>query len=372
MERTQKVPYLDLKSQQDELRSEIVEALVSTVDSASFILGPKLEAFEKSFASYCGCGFALGTSSGTAALHLALLALGVGAGDEVITVPNTFIATVEAILYTGAKPVLVDVRDDTYCIDVDAVERAITPNTKAIIPVHIFGQPCDMDALMQLAQEHGISVIEDACQAHGAEYKGRRAGSIGHAAAFSFYPSKNLGAMGDGGAVTTSKPEVAETVRSLRHHAQTEKNVHVDVGYNYRLDALQAAVLQVKLGHLDEWNAKRRELAGYYMERLKNTEYAFQKVPSDVLPGYHIFTIRHKKQKLVKESLGRAKIGWGEHIAPPIHLQPGYRFLGYKSGSFPVCEALYRELVSLPIYPQLRIQQMDYIIETLDRVMVSI
>jgi dTDP-4-amino-4,6-dideoxygalactose transaminase len=372
MEQIQRVPFLDLKSQQDEVRSDLVEALTSTIDSTTYVLGPRLERFESSFARYCDCRYAVGTSSGTAALHCALLAIGVGPGDEVITVPNTFIATVEAILYTGARPVLVDVRDDTFCIDVGAVERAITARTRAVIPVHLFGQSCEMDPLMTLAEKHGFFVIEDACQAHGALYKGRKTGSLGHAAAFSFYPSKNLGGFGDGGAVTTNDARIAERVRLLRHHGQAARNIHTDIGFNYRLDELQAAVLSVKLNHLDRWTERRRELAALYRELLSETDYRFQEVPSENRPVFYIFTVRHEKQQLIRECLDKAGIGWGDHIALPIHLQPGYEFLDRKEGSYPVAERLARELVSLPVYPQLTNQQVQYVATTLGRVVVSI
>jgi dTDP-4-amino-4,6-dideoxygalactose transaminase len=372
MEYIQEVPFLDLKSQLDEIRDEVEEALHSAIDSSSFILGPRLEKFESEFAGYCGCGFAVGTSSGTSALHLALLASGIGPGDEVITVPNTFIATVEAILYTGAKPVLVDVRDDTFCIDVEKIKEAINENTKAVIPVHLFGQPCDMDPILELAEENGLAVIEDACQAHGAVYKGKKVGSLGTAAAFSFYPSKNLGAFGDGGALTTCSEEIAEKARALRHHAQRERNVFTGIGYNYRLDEIQAAVLRVKLRHLDAWNEKRRRTAAYYRERLQGRGYGFQEVPAGVKPVYHIFALRHEQRSLVQDFLDRSRIGWGKHIAKPIHLQPGYRFLGYSEGSFPVSEALYREIVSLPVYPELSESQKDYVADKLTRFVVSV
>lgn len=372
MEYIQKVPFLSLKSQQDEVRDELVEALTSTIDSTTYILGPQLEQFEADFAAYCGCRHAIGVSSGTAALHLALLAAGVGSGDEVITVPNTFIATVEAILYTGAKPVLVDVREDTCCIDIAAVESAITDRTKAVVPVHLFGLPCDMDPLMELAVKHRFFVIEDSCQAHGAEYKGRRAGSLGHAAAFSFYPSKNLGSFGDAGAVTTNDPAIAEKVALLRHHGQSDRNEFTEIGFNYRLDELQAAVLNVKMKYLDRWTERRRKLAALYKEQLRDTEYTFQEVPSGTDPVYHIFTVQHQKQQLVQEFLDAAGIGWGKHIARPIHLQPGYRFLDYLEGSFPVSEKLSKELISLPVFPELSDEQLNYVVTTLGRVVVSI
>ena len=248
------VPFIDLRAGTAKIRKEIDEAIARVIDKTAFVLGPEVEGFEKEFAEFCGASYCIGTSSGTSALHLALLGYGIGPGDEVITVPNTFIATVEAIAMTGAKTVLVDVEKDTSLIDVSKVEAAITPNTKAIIPVHLFGQCCDMDPLMELAEAKKIVVIEDACQAHGAFYKGKRAGSLGHAAAFSFYPSKNLGAFGEGGALTTSDDELLRRAKALRHHAQYEKNIHAEIGYNYRLDAMQAAILRVKLKYLDESN----------------------------------------------------------------------------------------------------------------------
>ncbi|NIM19406.1 MAG: aminotransferase class I/II-fold pyridoxal phosphate-dependent enzyme [Candidatus Latescibacteria bacterium] len=366
------VPFLDLKAQTERLREEIVEAIDETIDSSSYILGPHLERFEKSFCDYCGCSHAVGTSSGTAALHVALVAFGVGTGDEVITAPNTFIATVEAILYTGATPVLVDVDENTFCIDPERVERAISPRTKAIIPVHLYGQPCDMDRISSIAQQHGLFVLEDACQAHGAYFNGKRTGSIGNAAAFSFYPSKNLGAFGDAGAVTTSDPEIAEKVKALRHHAQFQANTFSTIGFNYRLDSIQAAILGVKLRHLDEWNQMRRNIAEYYKSKLEGSDYRFQATTPGSIPSCHILAVQHPRRDLVHDALDEMKIGWGKHITPPIHLQPGYRFLGYEKGSLPVSERLAEELVSLPIYPELTVAQVDYVIDALSKVNVSI
>ncbi len=366
------VPFLDLKAQIERLRKETVEAICEAIDSSAFILGPQLELFEKQFSGYCGCSYTIGVSSGTAALHVALVAMGVGVGDEVITAPNTFVATVEAILYTGAAPVFADVDEETFCIDPDSVERAITPKTKAIIPVHLFGQPCDMEAIRSLADRHGVFVLEDACQAHGAQLGGKRVGSLGHAAAFSFYPSKNLGAFGDGGAVTTDDPEIARRVRALRHHAQFEKNIHSAVGFNYRLDSIQAAVLDVKLRYLDRWNEKRRELADLYKSKITGKEFKFQSSIPGSVPSYHIMAVRHPNRQSVHDALDDMKIGWGKHISAPIHLQPGYRFLEYKKGALPVSERLADELVSLPIYPELTTAQVEYICDTLNRITVSI
>jgi dTDP-4-amino-4,6-dideoxygalactose transaminase len=290
----------------------------------------------------------------------------------VITVPNVFIAAVEVIARLGAKPVLVDVRQDTYCIDPESVEAAVTPRTKAIVPVHLFGLPADMDALLDIAARHSIFVIEDACQAHGATYNGKRVGSLGHAAAFSFYPTKNLSGLGDGGAVTTNDPDVAKKVRMLRHHAQVERNTHAEIGYNCRLDSLQAAVLNIKLSHLDRWNEQRRALAERYRSRLEGTGYGLQSVPPGTVPVYHIVAVRHRHRELVHEQLDQHRIGWGKHIAMPIHEQPGYRFLGYNKGDFPVSELLCDELVSLPIFPALSEAEVDYVTDALAKVVVPV
>jgi dTDP-4-amino-4,6-dideoxygalactose transaminase len=363
---------MDLKPELQGLRGEIDAAIRRTLDSTDFILGEQLGEFENQFAKYCDCEHAVGVSSGTAALHLIMAVLGIGRGDEVITVPNTFIATVEAILYTGATPVFADVDEKSFCIDPVAIERAITPRTKAIIPVHIYGQPCDMESIIAVARRDGIDVIEDACQAHGATFMGRKVGSFGTAAAFSFYPTKNLGAIGDAGAITTDDGEVARKLRALRHHAQFESNVFTAVGHNYRLDTIQAAVLGVKLGHLDRWNERRRSIADLYRKKLKGSDYTFQQPVSGSAPTYHILAVRHRRRHVVQEALDGAGIGWGRHITPPIHEQPGYRHLVRNGESFPVCEALSRDLVSLPVYPELTDEQVNYVVDVLGRVEVSV
>jgi dTDP-4-amino-4,6-dideoxygalactose transaminase len=368
----QTVPFLNLTQQNDALRREISAAIERTIDRSDFILGAPLDEFEREFARYCDCEFAVGLSSGTAALHLVLVALGIGAGDEVITVPNSFIATVEAILYTGATPVLVDVDPDTFCIDPSHFERAITNRTKAVIPVHLYGQPCDMEAINAIASRHGIAVLEDACQAHGATYRGRKTGSLGTAAAFSFYPTKNLGTIGDGGAVTTNDPELAATVKALRHHGQFEPNAFTRVGYNYRLDTLKAAVLTVKLAHLDRWNERRREISSRYRARLKGTEFSFQERVSGTEPVFHILAAKHPRQRVVQEALNAARVGWGKHIVAPAHRQPGYVDLVRTGGSLQVSEALSKELVSLPVFPELTDAQVDYVAEVLSKVEVSV
>jgi dTDP-4-amino-4,6-dideoxygalactose transaminase len=372
MVQIQQVPFLDLRSQIEPLRTEILESIHDVIARSEFILGERLEAFEGAFARYCDCRQAVGVASGTDALYLALRAHGVGPGDEVITAPNMFIAAVEAIIRTGATPVLADVRIDTFCIDPEWVERVITPRTRAIIPVHLFGLPCDMDALMEIAERHALFVVEDACQAHGASYKGSKAGSLGHAAAFSFYPTKNLGGMGDGGAVTTNDEDIASRVRMLRHHGQRGKNVHHVVGENSRLDGIQAAVLSVKLPHLDAWNERRRAIAARYRSRLEGTDYQCQVENDGVKSSYHILGVRHPRRRLVHEQLDQSKIGWGNHIAMPIHLQPGYRSLGYTRGSFPISERLCEEIVSLPVSPTLTDAQVDYVINALGRVEISV
>lgn len=367
-----RVPFLDVRLQQQAIRGEIDAAIDRTFESADFILGGQLREFEESFAGFTGTRHAVGVSSGTAALHLSLLALDVEPGDEVITVPNTFIATVEAILYTGATPVFVDVDPETYCLDANRLERAITPRTKVVIPVHMYGQPCDMEAVMTVADHHGIAVVEDACQAHGATFMGRRVGSFGAAAAFSFYPTKNLGGIGDGGAVTTNDTALAQRVRALRHHAQAEPNVFREVGYNCRLDTVQAAVLSVKLERLDRWNKRRREIAARYRSGLEGTEYRFQRVVPGSEPVYHILGVRHPRQQSVHEHLDAAGVGYGGHIVAPIHRQPGYRYLARDGESFDVSESLARTLVSLPVYPELTDEQVDYVVNALGKVEVSV
>lgn len=368
----QTVPFLDLTLQHRQLRGEISAVVERTLDRGDFILGASLEEFEREFARYCDCEFAVGLNSGTAALHLALVALGVGAGDEVITVPNSFIATVESIIYTGATPVLVDVDPDTFCLDPARFEAAVTPRTKAVIPVHLYGQPCDMESISAIAARHGIAIVEDACQAHGATLNGRKTGSLGHAGAFSFYPTKNLGTIGDGGAVTTNDPELAAKMRALRHHGQFQPNVFPVVGYNYRLDTLKAAVLGVKLGHLDRWNARRRQIAARYRSRLEGSEYAFQARVAGSDPVFHILAVRHPRQRAVQDALAAAGIGWGKHIVPPAHRHPAYRNILRDGRSLPVSESLSDHLVSLPVFPELSDEQVDYVADVLSRVEVSV
>jgi dTDP-4-amino-4,6-dideoxygalactose transaminase len=360
-----KIPFFNLRAGTDKIRSEIDEAVARVIDNTAFVLGPELEKFEAEFAAYCQADYCAGCSSGTSALHLILRGFGIGPGDAVITVPNTFIATAEAIEMTGAKTVLVDVREESSLMDPNEVAAAITPETKAILAVHLFGQCCDMDPLMEIARERNLIVIEDACQAHGAEYKGRRAGSLGHAAAFSFYPSKNLGAFGEGGAVTTSDKDLIARIKGLRHHAQFVKNEHADIGYNYRLDAMQAAILRVKLKHLDSWNDSRRKLAQRYRERLAGDGISMPVEKQDRKHVYHLFTIGCTDKEVVQRTLSDADIGWGEHYPIPIHMQPAFSHLGKGEGSYPVAEKLMRELISLPMFPELTLEEVDRVCDVL-------
>jgi len=372
MGQKQIVPFLDLGLQHRGLRSRIDAAIGRTIDSSEFVLGSALARFEDEFAAYCEVPHAVGVGSGTAALHLTLLALGVGPGDEVVTVPNTFIATIEAIRYTGATPVLADVDNGTWCLSPEAFERVIGPRTRAVIPVHLYGQPCEMEAIADIADRRGIAVVEDACQAHGAMCGGRRTGNLGRAAAFSFYPTKNLGAIGDGGAVTTADGELAATVRSLRHHAQRRSNEYAAVGFNERLDCIQAAVLSVKLGHLDSWNARRRAIAMRYRDGLAGAGFVFQSSAPDSVPVYHILAARHRRRDEVLKVLTDAGIGFGRHIVKPAHWQPAYRELDPGDGSLKNSESLSRELVSLPVFPELTDGQVEYVVSALAKCKTSV
>jgi dTDP-4-amino-4,6-dideoxygalactose transaminase len=367
-----KVPFLDIKLQNAPLRNEIRAAIDTVIDSAAFAGGPFVEAFEKKFASYCEVPFAMGVGNGTDALWLALLALGVGPGDEVITVPNTFMATAEAITYTGARPVFVDVDESNYTMDPVALQRAITPRTKVVIPVHLFGQMADMDPIMEIARAHKLTVIEDAAQAHGATYKGRAAGSIGDAGCFSFYPGKNLGAFGEAGAVITKNTEINNRVRMLRDHGQERKYHHAMVGWNCRMDGIQAAVLDVKLRHLDAGNARRRAFAARY-------DAAFSRVPGIITPGrptwnehvYHVYAIRTSQRDEVIRKLTARGIGSGIHYPVPVHLQAAYAELGYGLGAFPVAERCAQEFISLPMFPELKTEQVDFVTEKLKAILCA-
>ena len=347
------IPFIDLPAQYRQLKPEIDAAVAKVFENAQFILGPAVAAFERDFAAFCATSEAIGVNSGTSALHLSLLAAGVGPGDEVITVPFTFVATVAAIEYAGAKPVLVDVEPEFLTMDSTKLEAAITPRTKAIIPVHLFGQPADMDPIMAIAKKHGLVVIEDACQAHGSEYRGKRCGSIGQLGCFSFYPGKNLGAYGEGGAVVTNDPELAKTIRLLRAWGEEVRYEHKYRGFNYRMDGVQGAILGVKLRHLEAWTEARRRNAADYGRRLAETSVEVPRERRDVRHVYHLYVVRLQQRDAWRERLTEAGVQTGVHYPIPIHLQPAYRDLGYATGDFPICEEASREVLSLPMFPEL-------------------
>src|ERR1700681_1023880 len=358
------VPFVDLASQYGTISAEINEAVSKVIRETDFILGREVRLFEEEFASFCQTKFAVGVDSGPSALELALRAYEIGPGDEVITAANSFIASALAISHAGATPVLVDVDADTYTIDAAAIEKAITPRTKAIIPVHLYGHPADMDPIMQLAERRSLIVIEDACQAHGARYKGKTAGSLGHAAAFSFYPGKNLGAYGDAGAVVTSDDAVAKRLGMLRNYGQKEKYQHMFRGYNRRLDTLQAAVLRIKLKHLEEWNDARRQHAKNYGRLLGQTGIAVPRAAAHSESVWHLYVIQIDQRDALKEHLASRGIGVGIHYPIPIHLQPAYRDLGYRQGDFPVTEEYARGILSLPMYAELTPEIVARVAET--------
>lgn len=348
-----RIPAENLTRQYQQLKDEIAVALADVLPTGKYVLGPTLRAFETEFAAYCQTQFSLGISSGTEALHLALLACGVGPGDEVITVPNTYIATAFAISYTGATPVFVDVDPVTYNMDVGQIEARITPRTRALLPVHMYGQTVDMDPLLEIAQRHGLWVIEDAAHAHGAEYKGRRAGSLGHIGCFSFYPTKVLGCYGDGGAVTTSDSELLDRMRVLRYMGQHTKYLHEIIGYQQRLDEIQAAILRVKLRHLDTAIARRQQLATLYTELLADLPVVTPRVAGDRRHVFYLYNIRAPRRDALAAYL--ADRGIGTHVVYPLEVpfQPAYRHLGCQVGDFPVADAQVNEILCLPMFPEL-------------------
>lgn len=348
-----RVPFMDLSRLHEPLLAEINAALAEVIRRNAYILGDEVAAFEAAFAHYCEARYAIGLDSGTSALELALRAWGIGAGDEVITAPNSFIATASGIAFTGARPVFVDIDPATYTLDPTRLEAAITDRTRAIVPVHLYGQPADMDPILEIARRHGLKVLEDSCQAHGARYKGRRCGSLGDAAAFSFYPAKNLGAFGDGGALTTNCPETAEKIQMLRNYGQKVKYHHLFLAYNRRLDTLQAAVLGVKLGKLDECNASRRAVAGQY-DALLGDRWAVPAVADYAEPVYHLYVIRCPEREAVAARLKEQQVDSGLHYPVPIHLQDAYAYLGHQPGDFPEAERACAEVLSLPMFPYMR------------------
>jgi dTDP-4-amino-4,6-dideoxygalactose transaminase len=359
------IPFLDLKAQYSQIKPEIDAALARVVSSGHFVLGPEVTAFEGRFANYCRTAHCRAVNSGTSALHLALLAAGVGPGDEVITVSMTFVATTAAILYSGARPVFVDVDPVTWTMDPGLIEAAITPRTKAIVPVHLHGLMADMDPIMAIARRHGLVVIEDAAQAHGAEYRERRAGSIGDLGCFSFYPGKNLGAYGEGGALVTDRPDLARRVSLLRDWGQEAKYDHIIPGYNYRMDEIQSAILTVKMDYIERWTEARRSLAERYDALLSDLPFARPQPPRYTRHVYHVYAVRLQRRDDALTLLRDAGIGSGIHYPVPVHLQRAYAELGYRAGDFPVTEMLANELLSLPIYPEMLLEQADEVVSTL-------
>ena len=356
------IPFVDLRAQYHSIKQEVDAAIARVLENSAFILGSEVAAFEKEFAAYCGALYAAGVNSGTSALHLALLAAGVGPGDEVITVPFTFVATVAAVGYTGARPVFVDIDPRSYTIDVGRIEAAITPRTKVILPVHLYGQPPDMDPILEIARRHNLIVIEDAAQAHGAEYRGRRCGSMGDMACFSFYPGKNLGAYGEGGAVVTSNSEYDRVIRVLRDWGAERKYEHVLKGYNYRLEGMQGAILRVKLKYLEAWTEARQTRAAFYTQALQDAGVGNPAVMPYSRHVFHVYAIRVPQRDQVQAYLKEKDIQSGIHYPVPIHLLEAWKDLGYQRGDFPVAERVAAEELSLPIYPELVPDQIEYVV----------
>jgi dTDP-4-amino-4,6-dideoxygalactose transaminase len=354
------VNFVDLKAQYLTIKPEIDRAIEGVITNTAFVLGKAVEELEKKFAGYCEVKHCLGVNSGTSALIMALQALGIGEGDEVITTPNTFIATAEAISQAGAQPVFVDIAENSYNLDPTKLEKAITKKTKAIIPVHLYGQPADMDPILKIAEKHKLPIIEDSCQAHGALYRGQKTGSLGLVGCFSFYPGKNLGAYGEGGAVTTNSDEIAQKIKMLRDHGSAKKFYHEYIGNNCRLEGIQGAVLSVKLDHLDDWNVKRRKNADLYRKYLKGTGVILPEEMPYAKHVYHVFCIRVKERDKLIDFLKQKGIFTNIHYPIPIHLQKAYSFLGYKTGSFPVTERVVDEILSLPMFAELTEEQIKY------------
>lgn len=365
METNINIPLFDLKAQDLSIRKEILSSIETIIQNASYIKGPILEIFEQDFAQFTGTKYAVGVASGTDALHLSLHALGITSGDEVILPVNTFVATAYAVLYVGAKPVFVDIDSQTYNINPELIEKNITKRTKAIIPVHLYGNPADMDRVNTIARKHNIYVLEDAAQSHGAIYKKKRTGSLGDIAAFSFYPNKNLGAYGDGGAITTDSKKLAEKLKKIREYGASKKYIFDEIGFNSRLDTIQAQILQIKLKHLDAITKKKREKAAYYTKNLHKYS-PFIKTPyiqQDSMHAYHLYTISVPKRDQLMKYLADNKIQTGIYYPLPLHQQKSLHNLGYKKRDFPITESLSKEILSLPIYPELQKKQQDYIIE---------
>ena len=357
-----KVPFLDLKAHHAPLTEEFDRAIREVIESSAFAGGPFVERFEEEFASFCGSSYAIGVGNGTDALWLALLALGIGEGDEVITVPNTFIATAEAITYCKARPVFVDVDPDTFTMNPAELEKSLTKKTKAIIPVHLFGQPADMDSILEFARANGLFVVEDAAQAHGAQYKGQKAGTMGDGGCFSFYPGKNLGAFGEAGAVVTNDPELRKQIQMLRDHGQSRKYYHSTMGWNCRMDGIQAAILSIKLSHLDKANSLRRKHALEYNQAFAGIDEVLTPFEAKYARHvYHVYAVRVQERDAVLRHLQEKGVGCAVHYPVPVHLQEAGRNLGYTKGAFPIAEKLADEFLSLPMFPELTEEQIEYV-----------
>lgn len=358
------IPLVDLKAQYLSLKKEIDEAVKKVINSSAFIMGEELKLFEEEFARFCGSKYTIGVASGTAALHLSLKALGVKVGDEVITTPQTFIATAEAISNCGAKPVFVDIDEKTYNIDPGKIEKAITKRTRAIIPVHLYGHPAAISKIMAMAKKYRLKVIEDCAQAHGAEYKGKKVGSFGDTGCFSFFPAKSLGGYGDGGMVTTNKVKLAKMIRLLRDHGRIDKYKSTVVGFGERLDNLQAAILRVKLRHLNKWINKRRQIVYLYNQFLSGPKIITPHEAKNVKTAYYVYTIRVKNRDRLREKLKSEGIATGIYYSIPLHLQPAYKFLSYRRDDFPITEKIAKSILSLPLYPELSKENVEKIAET--------
>jgi dTDP-4-amino-4,6-dideoxygalactose transaminase len=361
-----KIPFLDLKAQYKQIADEVVPMVTTAMENGAFIGGPQVKGFEEEFAAFCDSKYCVGVASGTDALRFALMAVGAGPGTEVITVPNTFIATTEAISQVGAVPVFVDIRPDTCTLDAENLEDKITGKTRAIVPVHLYGQPADMDPILAIARKHGLAMVEDACQAHGALYKQKKAGSMGQVGCFSFYPGKNLGAFGEAGAIVTQDESIAGRIKTLRDHGQKEKYFHEIEGYNGRLDAIQGGVLRIKLKRLADWNESRRKNAAYYNKRLSAIPGIQLPIEADYARSvYHLYVIHTDRRDELQRFLSEKGIATGLHYPRPLHLQNAYSHLGLKEGSFPAAENSARRLLSLPMFPELTQDQMDYVADSI-------
>jgi dTDP-4-amino-4,6-dideoxygalactose transaminase len=366
------VPLGDLRAQYALLKDEILASLNEVAESTAYVLGPKVAAFEKDFAAYAGTKHCVGVNSGTSALHLALICAGVGAGDEVISVPMTFIATSWAISYASATPVYVDVDPDTATMDASQVEKKITKKTKALLPVHLYGQAADMEPLLDVSKRHGIPIVEDVAQAHGATYRGRKVGTMGQSGCFSFYPGKNLGAYGEAGAVVTDDDAIAARMRRLRDHAQAQRYHHDEIGFNYRMDGFQGAVLGIKLKHLEGWTNSRIELAEKYLSMLSDLPVELPVRREDRRHVWHLFVARHPKRDRIREELEKRGIQTGLHYPIPLHLQKAYAHLGYKQGDFPVSERIGKECFTLPLFPEMTAEQQAAVVGALEEVVPSL